>query len=954
MKQSFDVTGMTCAACSARVTKAASAVEGVDEVVVNLLKNSMEVEYNGDAAVVDAVCAAVDKAGYGAIPRTGGSGKAKAAGPAGPTPQELQQKDLHNRLVSLIWSAVFTVPLFYLCMGHMFGWPLPGFLTGHEHMMVFALTQLLLLVPVLFINRRFFISGTKAFLNRAPNMDSLVALGAAASTVYGIVGVYRMAFAFGAGDLELAHELAMDLYFESAGMILTLISLGKYFEARAKGRTTDAVNSLIDLAPKTATRLEDGVERVVPSEELAVGDILVVRAGESIPVDGVVVDGSAAVDESAITGEPIAVEKTPGDKVTGATISTSGFFTMRATAVGDDTTLAHIVGLVDEATSTKAPIERIADKISGVFVPVVICVALVTFCVWMVVTGDVGRALRYGISVLVISCPCALGLATPTAIMVGTGRGAKLGVLIKSAEALETAHEVKTVVFDKTGTLTEGAPRVTDAIVLSGDETALATLAYSLEKPSEHPLAGAVCDYAQAAGARAELVEGFQTVAGRGVAARVGGEECLAGNAEFMAERGVDAAAADGRLEELAHAGKTPLLFARGGRVVGILACADEVKPTSAQAISELHELGYTTVMLTGDNERTAAAIKEQVGIDEVHAQMLPADKDRVIRELSARGKVAMVGDGINDAPALARADTGIAVGAGTDIAIESADIVLMHNDLRDVGVALSLSRATMRNIKQNLFWALIYNSICIPVAAGCFAWAGLSLSPWIAAACMSCSSLFVVSNALRLRGWKPKRADAADAPAPAATATQGAVPAAAAATAAEATAPAPAGAEGEPDRVVHVRGMMCEHCVRWVTEALQGVEGVARVRVDLEAGTAAVWLAAETADEALAAAVVDAGYEVEGIEAREAPAPAGDEGAEGEPDRVVRVRGMMCEHCVRWVTEALQGVEGVARVRVDLDAGTAAVWLAAGTADEALAAAVVDAGYEVEGIEGA
>ena len=864
MKQAFDVTGMTCAACSARVTKAASEVEGVEEVVVNLLKNSMEIEYDGNPATIGAVCTAVEKAGYGAAARAEGTAQAGASPKQGPTQAELLAKDLHTRLVNLIWSAVFTVPLFYMCMGHMFGWPLPGFLTGHEHMMVFALTQLLLLVPVLFINRRFFISGTKALVNRAPNMDSLVALGAAASTIYGLVGVYRMAFAFGAGDLELAHEVAMDLYFESAAMILTLISLGKYFEARAKGRTTDALSSLIDMAPKTATRIEDGVERTVAAEQLAVGDILVVRAGEAIPADGVVVEGAAAVDESAITGEPIAVEKGPGSKVTGATISTSGYFTMRAEAVGADTTLAHIVDLVDEATSTKAPIERIADKISGVFVPVVIAIALITFVVWMAVTGDVGSALKHAISVLVISCPCALGLATPTAIMVGTGRGAKLGVLIKSAESLETAHEVETVVFDKTGTLTEGMPRVTDVVELAADEEELLELAYSLERPSEHPLASAVCAYADDEAIEAGAVQAYETLPGRGVAGFIDGARCLAGNASLMADNGIDISSAQAELDRLAQEGKTPLLFSMGGQLAGIIACADELKETSAEAVKCLSGLGYKTVMLTGDNERTAGAIKEQVGIDEVHAQMLPADKDRVIQQLSHEGKVAMVGDGINDAPALARADTGIAVGAGTDIAIESADIVLMHNDLRDVAVALELSRATMRNIKQNLFWALVYNTICIPIAAGVFSFAGLTLSPWMAAAAMSCSSLFVVSNALRLRGWKPKSVTIEE------RAQQQAVEAADN-TGSEQPGVAEESEDDETDdgkddglmkTKLHIEGMMCEKCVAHATEALEGVPGVKKVKVKLADKSAVVRSEDDVDVDALIKAVADAGYE--------------------------------------------------------------------------------------------
>ena len=864
MKQTFDVTGMSCAACSARVGKAAQAVPGVEEAAVNLLKNSMEVTYDGKPETLQAVSEAVSKAGYGATPRMAKSARhAKAA--AEESPREKLAKDLHTRLVNLVWSIVFCVPLFYLCMGHMFGWPLPFFFKGEEHTGVYVLTQFLLLVPILFINRRFFISGTKAFVNKAPNMDSLVALGAAASTIYGIVGMYRIALAFGTGDVSQAHELAMDLYFESAGMILTLISLGKYFEARAKGRTTDAVNSLVDLAPKAATRIaEDGTEETVGAEELEVGDVIVVKAGESIPADGVVVKGTAAVDESSVTGEPIAVAKEAGDEVTGATVSTSGWFQMRATAVGEDTALAHIVALVDEATSSKAPIERIADKISGVFVPAVIGVALGVLVIWLLVSHDVGTALRYAISVLVISCPCALGLATPTAIMVGTGRGAKLGVLFKSAETLETAHQVETVVFDKTGTLTEGRPEVTDAIPLAGSEKGLLELAYSLERRAEHPLAGAVCSYAEEHGARCADVEGFATLPGRGIEAELDGSECLAGNAGLMRERGVDLAPAGETLETLSAQGKTPLLFARDGKLEGVIACADALKPTSAEAVSRLHELGCRTVMLTGDSKRTAEAIAQEAGVDEVHAQMLPADKDEIIRELSKEGKVAMVGDGVNDAPALARADVGIAVGAGTDIAIESAGVVLMHDDLRDVGVALELSRATMRNIKQNLFWALVYNSVCIPVAAGAFAWAGLSLTPWISAACMSFSSLFVVSNALRLRAWKTKTAKREAQEIAAAPETEGP---------GSDGVKRPDAAEGKEDddlgkddgsmkKVLNVEGMMCEHCVAHVKEALEGVEGVKEAKVKLDKKQAAVKLSENVPDETLVKAVKDAGYE--------------------------------------------------------------------------------------------
>lgn len=777
-KQKFDVTGMTCAACSARVTKATQAVAGVDEAVVNLLKNTMEVAYDGRPETLVAISEAVQKAGYGAYPHVGSpasagagvgatgagvgaTGAASAAALAGSTNSAAVRAHAEAAQVKqrLIISIIFTVPLFYLSMGHMFAWPLPTVFLGHENLMTFAFTEFLLLLLVVFVNFKFFRVGFTALAHCSPNMDSLIALGSTASAVYGIAAIFRIGVGLGAGDYEMAHMAAMDLYFESAAMILTLITLGKFFEARAKGKTTDALNSLMDLAPKTALRVnDDGSEEEVPIENVVAGDLLAVKAGMSVPVDGVVAEGAASVDESVITGESMPVEVAHGSAVTGATVVKSGWFKMKATAVGQDTALARIVRLVDDATSTKAPIEKTADKISGVFVPVVIAIAVVDFAAWMMAAGDLAQAVSHAISVLVISCPCALGLATPTAIMVGTGRGAKCGVLIKSADALETAQATRTVVLDKTGTITKGKPQVTDFIALNEfDEADFLDIAVALEEKSEHPLAAAVVEYGDENDAVPSEAQGFETIPGRGVAAVVDGEECLAGNARLMQERGVDLGALESIDEKLAREGKTPLLFACDGNLIGIIACADQVKPTSKRAIDELRQMGVRTVMLTGDNQRTATSIAAEVGVDEVVAGVLPDGKEAKIRDLMADGtKVAMVGDGINDAPALARADTGIAIGAGTDIAIESADIVLMRSDLQDVAVALDLSRATMRNIKQNLFWALFYNAICIPVAAGVLAPLGIALNPMIAAAAMSCSSICVVSNALRLRGWKP------------------------------------------------------------------------------------------------------------------------------------------------------------------------------------------------------
>lgn len=921
MKISFNIQGMTCAACSARVDKATSAVPGVASVAVNLLKNSMEVQLAAEADAAETVAAiesAVKKAGYGASPKgqqvgaAPGSGAAVAAG-SGIAAENLnataeaEQKSMLHRLIA---SLVFTVPLFYISMGDMFGWPLPGVLTGMENMMVYGLTLFVLLVPVIFINFKFFRVGFRALANRAPNMDSLITLGSGAATVYGVYALFNMAFFMGHSDMVAAHHFAMNLYFESAAMILTLITLGKYLEARAKGKTTSSLSKLMDLSPKMATRMEDGAEVQVPAASVCVGDVLVVRTGESVPVDGVVLEGEGSVDESVITGEPLPKSVHAGSAVTGATVNTAGWFTMRAERVGEETVLAGIIRLVDEATSSKAPIEKMADKISGVFVPVVIAIAVVMFAVWLAVGAELSVALTYAISVLVISCPCALGLATPTAIMVGTGRGAANGILVKSAEALETARGVKTVVLDKTGTITKGAPQVTDVLPAEGVRAEeLLQLAYALEKPSEHPLARAMVLYAAggigaaAVKESADLVSGFKQVPGQGVSACVSGVACYAGNARMMAECGiaVDASQAEG----LADEGKTVTYFAREGKLMGVIAVADVPKATSAAAIAQLRAMGIHTVMLTGDAERTALAVQRQVGTDEVIAGVLPAEKERIVRQLSAKAPVAMVGDGINDAPALARADVGIAIGAGTDIALSSADIVLMHSDLADVPAALDLSRATMRNIKQNLFWALFYNAICIPVAAGAFAWAGFSLNPMIAAAAMSVSSVCVVTNALRLRGWRPQRvstptgaAGVGGAATPAGVAGSGAAPASAATDptsangaapgesatnptstsgalavgAVDGAAPAPNASAANsrpatspfPERRLRVEGMKCHKCAGRVRGALEAVPGVESAVVDLEGKQATVRLNDSVSDEMLVGAVIEKGFEAE------------------------------------------------------------------------------------------
>lgn len=1000
IKQTFDVTGMTCAACSSRVEKTTNRVEGVRKANVNLLKNSMEVEFEQDAnvsLVTQAIEAAVDKAGYGAIPRNsdqGGMPTQLPLGQEGNLNHESSSFDLDDqgRFASsntqentvrasniaeqerkaifrrLIISLIFMVPLFYISMGHMFGWPLPSFFLGPENAMVWALTLFVLLIPILCVNFKFFRVGFRALIHASPNMDSLIALGSGASTLYGLYALFQMAFYAGHGNLEQVHGYAMNLYFESAAMILTLITLGKYFEARAKGKTTDSISQLMDLSPKQALRLENGVETLVDVRQVRVGDVLVVKAGEAIPVDGVVLEGQGSVDESVITGESLPVTKRAGSSVTGATLNTSGWFTMRAEHVGSDTVLAGIVRLVDEATSSKAPIEKLADKISGVFVPVVIGIALVTFIVWMALSAEFSTALSYAISVLVISCPCALGLATPTALMVGTGRGAVNGILIKNAEALETAQGVKTVVLDKTGTITQGAPQVTELGIVGGSgitgesgvagssgtvgslgaagdlgatggsgargasklvefslqegplsfDSVFSALSAeiqekiihllqvigALEKHSEHPLAKALMSLVEQSNVAIGEVKNFTQSAGEGVAGEVGGHWCLAGNARMMESHHITIDAA--WTEEVASEGKTVLYIAQDDVLLGYVAIADVVKPTSASAIKRLREMGIKTVMLTGDALLTAEAIHKQVGTDEVIAGVLPADKEKIVRNLSQKGKVAMVGDGINDAPALARADVGIAIGAGTDIALSSADVVLMHSDLLDVPAALDLSRATLRNIKQNLFWALFYNALCIPIAAGALVFIGFSLNPMIAAAAMSFSSVCVVTNALRLRRWKPKtKAEVgmsyvdgpdlgasnssvsdlgasdlgmSDSDVPdldsldtsdlsvsgsASEANENTVPNASCETSRKNDdAKEVLGKEETMEKVLHVEGMMCEKCVAHVKKGLERVAGVEEALVDLEAKKATVKLSAEVPDQTLIDAVVEEGYE--------------------------------------------------------------------------------------------
>lgn len=845
MRQKFTVTGMTCSACSAHVEKAVSKLEGVSGVNVNLLGGSMQVDFDPAAQNNDSIIAAVVASGYGArLP--GGSGKAKAAATA-------EMPDMQEELAwmkkRLIISFCFFIPLFYLTMGHMVGLPIPHFFHGSENALSYALTQLLLLLPILYVNDKYFKVGFKTLFHRSPNMDSLVALGATAAIAYGLVGIYQISWGLGHGDMARVEKWAMDLYFEGAGTILTLITLGKYMETRSKGKTGEAISRLMDLAPKTATVLRNGKETEIPVEDVALGDLILVRPGESIPVDGEILEGSSTIDESALTGESLPVDKGPGDKVAAASINKSGSFTFQATRVGDDTTLAQMIALVDEAASSKAPIAKLADKVAGVFVPVVICIALLTAAVWMVVTdGDVTRALTSGVAVLVISCPCALGLATPVAIMVGTGKGAENGILFKSAEALEELRSIQTIVLDKTGTVTQGKPIVTN-ISTFGDleENELLRVAASLEKPSEHPLAQAIVTEAEDRKIPLVSAENFQAIHGRGVSARIQEVVFLAGNRAMMEENQIDLACVGNLSEQLAEEGKTPLYFAKDGALIGIIAVADTVKPTSAAAIRAFRELGLDVVMLTGDNRRTAQSIAKELDLTDVVAEVLPQDKEKVIADIQAKGKkVAMVGDGINDAPALARSDVGLAIGAGTDVAIESADVVLMKSDLMDAVTAVELSKATIRNIKQNLFWAFFYNAICIPVAAGILVlFGGPQLNPMIAAAAMSMSSVCVVSNALRLKLFKPRHS----------------VPVTV--TEREDTIQTKGGTETMAKKVT-IEGMMCQNCVKHVSNALNALPGVT-AEVDLDSKTATV--TGDVTDEAIKAAVTEAGYEVTAIQ---------------------------------------------------------------------------------------
>lgn len=845
-KEKYNITGMSCAACSAKVERVVGKLEGVENVSVNLLTNSMQVEYKEDKLSSNDIIKNIADAGYGASLATD-------------TKQKKEEKSIKktndDAIASMKFrlkvSIVFLVILMYFSMGSMIGLPLPKFLSGEGNPVGFALTQLLLVLPVMYVNRKYYISGFKSLFHLSPNMDTLIAVGTVAAFTYGVIAIYVMGYALNNADMHTVTEYRMNLYFESVSMILTLITLGKFFETGSKARTTDAISKLIDLSPKRANVLRDGVEENILTEDVVVGDIVIVRPGESIPVDGMIIEGSTSVDESAITGESIPVQKEKGDKLIAATINKNGSVRIKATEVGEDTAISRIIALVEEASSSKAPIAKMADKVAGVFVPIVMGISLITFIVWLALGYDFSFALNCAIAVLVISCPCSLGLATPVAIMVGTGKGAENGILIKSADALETTHSIDTVVLDKTGTVTEGKPVVTDILAFDIDENEFLKLAAGVESASEHPLAEAIVEKAKEKSLEIVSPTEFQAISGRGIVASVNGSKIIAGNEQAVKDQYGNS---DNFTEvfkkgnELAAEGKTPMYFMKDGRLLGIIAVADTIKKDSKEAIQALKNRNIDVVLLTGDHKNTAMAIAKEAGIKKVIAEVLPTDKEEHIRELIKAGhKVAMVGDGINDSPALARADVGIAIGAGTDIAIESADIVLMHSSLKDVATAIDLSKAVIRNIKQNLFWAFFYNSIGIPLAAGVFYLSmGWKLSPMFGAAAMGMSSVCVVSNALRLRGFKPKEIKKNNIENDEIELIEN---------------------KRKEDKnmttVINVNGMMCGHCKATVEKVTRGVEGVSNSEVNLDAKNVTIEHSADTDLEKVKKAITDAGYEV-------------------------------------------------------------------------------------------
>ncbi len=880
MKERFDVTGMTCSACSSHVEKSVGKLTGVENVSVNLLTNSMQVEFDENKLDTAGIIKAVEDAGYGAAVKDGHaksgtktSGQSDSQENSGLSAVEQNVKNMKKRLIV---SLIFWIPLMYVSMGHMiYQWlniPMPpftmNFLHGNENAITYAFTQFLLLLPILIANQKYFKNGFKTLWHRSPNMDSLIAIGAGAAILYGIFAIYRIGYAMGHGDMAVVHQYAHDLYFESAGTILTLITIGKYLETKSKGKTSEAITKLLNLAPKTVTVVRDGVEQVIDATDVEKGEIFLVKPGESVAVDGIVLEGKSSFDESAITGESIPVPKQEGDTIVSASMNKSGLIRAKATKVGEDTTIAQIIRLVEEASSSKAPIAKMADKIAGVFVPAVITIALITGIIWLISGATFEFAMSTAIAVLVISCPCALGLATPVAIMVGTGKGAENGILIKSGDALETAHQIDTVVLDKTGTITQGKPVVTDIICAAGknaDKTQLLQIAGSLEKGSEHPLAEAIVNYCVTNNISLEKVTDFNALFGKGIEGTVSGTHYYAGNEKMMEEKGISLSTEQkNQIQALAKQGRTPLLFADENQFLGIVAVADVVKPTSKEAVQKFRDYGIHVIMLTGDNEVTAQAIKEQVGIDEVIAGVLPTQKEEKISALKQAGhKVAMIGDGVNDAPALASADVGIAIGAGTDVAIESADIVLMKNDLLDAVGAVKLSKAVIRNIKENLFWAFFYNSIGIPLAAGVlYPLFQIKLNPMFGAAAMSLSSVCVVSNALRLRWVKLHDAKKTQIE-PHQDVAASTIADINQHNALDNNIKSTNNDKGESTMTttISIEGMMCAHCQAHVEKALKEVAGVTEVTVSLENKNAVV--TGDASVETLKQAVVDAGYEV-------------------------------------------------------------------------------------------
>lgn len=913
MEKKFDVSGMTCAACVANVTRAVKKLDGVRDANVNLMTNSMKVSYDENKVNDNKIISAVEKIGYGAKVAGEKISKENKKG-------DDREGHLKNRL---IYSLVFMFILMYVAMGHMIHLPSPRIFHGREGAIIFAFTQFLLALPVVYINRDFFISGFRGLKNRAPNMDSLVAIGSLAALVYGIFAIYMMAYGFGHGDVEIVDAYRTNLYFESSAMILTLITLGKYLEEKSKNKTRSSLTKLMDLVPKMATVIEEGEEVQKNIEDLRLGDVIMVRPGEAVAVDGKIIDGTSSLDESAVTGESIPVSKSVGDRVISASINTTGSFKFIAEKVGEDTTISQIIKLVDQANESKAPIAKLADKIAGIFVPTVLIISALTFIIWASLGYGFESALNFAISVLVISCPCALGLATPVSIMVATGKSADFGLLFKNAEVLENLHKIDAIVMDKTGTITEGNPKLTD-IVTDLDEDEFLKIAASIEKNSQHPLATAILNYAGKKNIKISEINNFDSVSGRGLSADLGGKKYFAGNREFMEEEKIDLKNYERKTEKLAGEGKTSMYFANESEVIGIISVKDLPKESSKDAIALLRKMGKKIIMLTGDNEKTAEAIAREIGLDETFAGLLPDEKNKKIDDLQKSGKkVLMIGDGINDAPSLAKADIGMAIGHGTDVAIESSDVVLMRSDLLDVVSALELSSATIKNIKENLFWAFFYNTIGIPLAAGLlYPGFGIKLSPMFGAFAMSMSSVFVVNNALRLRRFKPRGISSLE----------------------EKTHEKEKNLHEENVKIeeenklttIKVEGMMCEHCEKRVSEALEKTGKAKNVLANHEEGTVKFVDSGITAEE-IKKAVEEAGYKI--IKNK----------GEDSMEKILKVEGMSCMHCVAHVKEALEKLEGVREADVKLEEKRAEVKMDKEVSDDSLVKAVEGAGYSAE-----